>query len=95
MYEIVRVVFSPNFSKLPNLDKTTVRQVFKNAVIEPIAVIELHHFWVLWTPLLHRTWLYLKCGWPYGHGDPTSVFLVKFYSKIRYFCKNLKIVQNG
>ncbi len=32
--------FSPNLSKLPDLDKTTFRQVFKIALIEPVAVIE-------------------------------------------------------
>ncbi len=33
--------FSPNSPKLPDLDETTSRQVYKIALIEPVAVIEL------------------------------------------------------
>ncbi len=41
---LVKVVFSCNLSKLPDLDKMTARQVFKIAVIETVAVIELGPF---------------------------------------------------
>ncbi len=41
---LVRVIFSPNLSKLPDLDETTARQVFMIAVIKHVAVIELGPF---------------------------------------------------
>ncbi len=44
---LVKVVISHNLSKLPDLDETVARQVFKVAVSEPIAVIELVLFLVL------------------------------------------------
>ncbi len=40
--------FSPNLSKLPDLDKTTSRQVFKIAFVEPVTVIEVGPFLELW-----------------------------------------------
>ncbi len=36
---LVRFVFLPNLSKLPDLDETTARQVFMIAVIKPVAVM--------------------------------------------------------
>ncbi len=41
---LIRVVFSPDLSKLRDLDETTARQVFKIAVIEPITLIKLKPF---------------------------------------------------
>ncbi len=71
--------FSPNLSKLPNLDETTSRQVFKIALIEPVAVIELGPFLGALSPILTQNlalaqvWLAIR-----GHGDLTSIFLIEF-----------------
>ncbi len=80
--------FLPNLSKFPDLDERTSRQVFKIALIKPVAVIELG-------PFLGALGRHYKYGWPYGRGNLTSLFPIEFYSKIRHFCKHLKIVQNG
>ncbi len=79
--------FSPNLSKLPDLDETMSSQVFKIA-------LELGPFFGALGPILRQNLALSKYGWSYGHGDLISVFLVEFYSKIRHFCKNLKIFQN-
>ncbi len=46
--------FSANLSKLPHLDKTTPKQGFKIALIEPVAVIELGSFLGALDPILTK-----------------------------------------
>ncbi len=63
--------FSRNLSKLPNLDETTSRQVFKIALIEPIAVIKLGPFFGALGPILtqnlalSQVWLAIWVWWPH------------------------------
>ncbi len=71
---------------LPNLDEITARQVFKVTVNELVAVIELGPFLGALGPIVTQNWALSQVlgiqAW-----QPTNVFLVEFYSKIRHFCK--------
>ncbi len=87
---LVSAGFSPNSSKLPDLDETIAGQVFKVAINKPAAVIELRPFLGTLDPILTQNWAYLKYSWPYGLGDLAIVFLVEFHFKIRHFCKKFE-----
>ncbi len=75
--------FPPNLLKLPDLDKTTARLVFKVTVIEPVVVIKLGSFLGTVGPILTQS---LPHGGPYGLSDLTA-FSPKCDHRCRFYTR--------